>query len=57
MQQTPALADPQPLGSGPPNRHGMPQLQVGQTPTAPGKWPVLAAVGGQSDQWPSASCS
>jgi len=33
--------DPHPLGSGPPNRHGMPQLPVGQTPTAPGKWPVL----------------
>lgn len=33
--------DPQPLGSGPPNRHGMPQLPIGQTPTAPGKWPVL----------------
>jgi DMSO/TMAO reductase YedYZ molybdopterin-dependent catalytic subunit len=30
-----------PLGSGPPNRHGMPKLPVGQTPTAPGKWPVL----------------
>jgi DMSO/TMAO reductase YedYZ molybdopterin-dependent catalytic subunit len=41
MAQTPALADPQPLGSGPPNRHGMPQIPIGQTPTAPGKWPVL----------------
>lgn len=41
MQQSPALADPQPLGSGPPNRHGMPKVPVGQTPTAPGKWPVL----------------
>jgi DMSO/TMAO reductase YedYZ molybdopterin-dependent catalytic subunit len=41
IQQTPALADPQPLGDGPPNRHGMPQIPVGQTPTAPGKWPVL----------------
>jgi len=41
MQHTPALADPQPLGSGPANRHGMPQLPVGQTATAPGKWPVL----------------
>jgi DMSO/TMAO reductase YedYZ molybdopterin-dependent catalytic subunit len=38
---TPALADPQPLGSGPPNRHGMPKIPPGQTPTAPGKWPVL----------------
>jgi DMSO/TMAO reductase YedYZ molybdopterin-dependent catalytic subunit len=41
IQQTPALSDAQPLGSGPPNRHGMPQIPVGQTPTAPGKWPVL----------------
>jgi len=41
MAQTPALADSQPLGSGPPNRHGMPQIPIGQTPTAPGKWPVL----------------
>ena len=35
--QTPAVADPQPQGSGPPNRHGMPKIPVGQTPTAPGK--------------------
>src|SRR5215468_11445702 len=41
MQQTPAQADAQPLGSGAPNRHGMPKVPVGQTPTAPGKWPVL----------------
>jgi DMSO/TMAO reductase YedYZ molybdopterin-dependent catalytic subunit len=41
MRRTPALSDAQPLGSGPPNRHGMPKLPVGQTPTAPGKWPVL----------------
>jgi DMSO/TMAO reductase YedYZ molybdopterin-dependent catalytic subunit len=41
MEQTPAMADSQPLGSGPPNRHGMPKVPVGQTPTAPGKWPVL----------------
>ena len=39
--RTPAMADPQPQGSGPPNRHGMPKIPVGQTPTAPGKWPVL----------------
>lgn len=37
--QTPGLADPQPLGSGPLNRHGMPKLPVGQTPSK--KWPVL----------------
>jgi DMSO/TMAO reductase YedYZ molybdopterin-dependent catalytic subunit len=41
MLNSPALADAQPLGSGPPNRHGMPRIPVGQTPTAPGKWPVL----------------
>jgi len=41
MRETPAAADAQPAGSGPPNRHGMPQVPVGQTPTAPGKWPVL----------------
>ena len=41
MQRTPGVADERPLGSGPPNRHGMPKLPVGQTPTAPGKWPVL----------------
>src|SRR5262245_66514005 len=41
MRETPAAADAAPQGSGPPNRHGMPQVPVGQTPTAPGKWPVL----------------
>jgi DMSO/TMAO reductase YedYZ molybdopterin-dependent catalytic subunit len=41
MRETPAVADAQPAGSGPPNRHGMPQVPVGQTPTTPGKWPVL----------------
>ena len=41
IAQTPAMSDGQPLGSGPPNRHGMPKLPVGQHATAPGKWPVL----------------
>lgn len=41
MQSTPGMSDTRPLGSGPPNRHGMPKIPVGQTPTAPGKWPVL----------------
>jgi len=41
MRATPGIADTKPLGSGPPNAHGMPKLPVGQTPTAPGKWPVL----------------
>ena len=36
---TPSIADPSPLGSGPSNRHGMPQMPVGQSPTK--KWPVL----------------
>lgn len=39
MSKTPALSDPRPLGSGPPNRHGMPQVPPGQTITE--KWPVL----------------
>jgi DMSO/TMAO reductase YedYZ molybdopterin-dependent catalytic subunit len=41
MRNTPAMADDAPQGSGEPNRHGMPKLPVGQTATAPGKWPVL----------------
>jgi DMSO/TMAO reductase YedYZ molybdopterin-dependent catalytic subunit len=39
IQETPSLADPKPLGSGPPNRHGMPQIPVGQKAVT--KWPVL----------------
>lgn len=39
MEATPALADPKPRGSGPPNRHGMPRLPVGQVETK--AWPVL----------------
>jgi DMSO/TMAO reductase YedYZ molybdopterin-dependent catalytic subunit len=39
MQSTPSLSDTSPRGSGPPNRHGMPRLPVGQTETK--KWPVL----------------
>jgi DMSO/TMAO reductase YedYZ molybdopterin-dependent catalytic subunit len=30
MQGTPARSDPRPMGSGPPNRHGMPTLPPGQ---------------------------
>ncbi|GEJ58512.1 sulfite oxidase-like oxidoreductase [Anaeromyxobacter diazotrophicus] len=37
--RTPSRADARPLGSGPPNRHGMPKLPVGQSVTT--KWPVL----------------
>ncbi len=48
MDGTPSRADARPLGSGPPNRHGMPKLPPDQTPTAPGKWPVLD-LGGQPD--------
>jgi DMSO/TMAO reductase YedYZ molybdopterin-dependent catalytic subunit len=36
---TPSMADPEPLGSGPLNRHGMPKLPVDQVQTK--KWPVL----------------
>ncbi|MEZ4381237.1 MAG: molybdopterin-dependent oxidoreductase [Nannocystaceae bacterium] len=39
MQATPSLADGAPLGSGPANRHGMPELPPGQHLTK--KWPVL----------------
>ncbi|MEN0063921.1 MAG: molybdopterin-dependent oxidoreductase [Myxococcota bacterium] len=39
MASTPAVADDRPLGEGPPNRHGMPQVPIGQTVTE--KWPVL----------------
>jgi DMSO/TMAO reductase YedYZ molybdopterin-dependent catalytic subunit len=48
MKETPSLSDAKPLGSGPRNRHGMPRIPVGQTPTAPGKWPVLD-LGAQPD--------
>jgi len=41
IEATPGSADAKPLGSGPKNRHGMPRVPVGQTPTATGKWPVL----------------
>jgi len=36
---TPGMADASPLGTGPTNRHGMPQLPVGQSRSK--KWPVL----------------
>src|SRR5688572_28071733 len=39
MRRTPSVADPRPQGTGPRNRHGMPQLPVGQYATD--KWPVL----------------
>ncbi|GAB2801857.1 sulfite oxidase-like oxidoreductase [Rhabdobacter roseus] len=39
IKSTPSLADDQPLGSGPANRHGMPKLPEGQFETQ--KWPVL----------------
>ena len=39
MQGTPSMADGKPLGTGAPNRHGMPVVPVGQTITH--KWPVL----------------
>ncbi|ULQ54156.1 molybdopterin-dependent oxidoreductase [Flavihumibacter fluvii] len=39
IRNTPSVADATPRGSGPINRHGMPQVPVGQTVTQ--KWPVL----------------
>ena len=39
MTSSPGVADDAPQGSGPTNRHGMPQLPVGQVLTK--KWPVL----------------
>ncbi|MCA9636498.1 MAG: sulfite oxidase-like oxidoreductase [Myxococcales bacterium] len=39
MRSTPSVADERPQGSGPPNRHGMPQLPPDQYLTK--KWPVL----------------
>ncbi len=39
MQTTPSLADDEPMGTGPRNRHGMPQLPPDQYETR--KWPVL----------------
>lgn len=38
--QSPSRSDPRPLGKGPPNRHGMPQVPIGQHVTK-GNWPVL----------------
>ncbi|MDB4944127.1 MAG: oxidoreductase molybdopterin binding [Labilithrix sp.] len=37
--ETPSMADDRPMGSGPPNRHGMPRLPPEQVETT--KWPVL----------------
>jgi len=39
MAATPSVADDRPMGEGPPNRHGMPQVPPGQYVTQ--KWPVL----------------
>jgi hypothetical protein len=39
MKQTPSVADERPMGKGKINRHGMPEIPVGQTET--NKWPVL----------------
>ena len=39
IEKTPARSDPRPLGAGPPNQHGMPQIPVGQVETK--QWPVL----------------
>ena len=39
IRSSPAASDTKPLGLGPPNRHGMPKLPVGQHLTE--NWPVL----------------
>jgi len=39
MKRTPSVSDERPQGSGPPNRHGMPKLPVGQRQVT--SWPVL----------------
>jgi DMSO/TMAO reductase YedYZ molybdopterin-dependent catalytic subunit len=39
MRETPSQSDQNPLGTGPANRHGMPELPVGQVHSK--KWPVL----------------
>lgn len=39
MADSPGIADDAPQGTGPTNRHGMPQLPIGQVRTK--KWPVL----------------
>ncbi|MEO5889822.1 MAG: sulfite oxidase-like oxidoreductase [Ferruginibacter sp.] len=39
IKLTPSVSDDKPMGSGAPNRHGMPVVPVGQTITT--KWPVL----------------
>ncbi|MDP4262532.1 MAG: molybdopterin-dependent oxidoreductase [Bacteroidota bacterium] len=39
IKQTPSVADNRPMGTGKPNRHGMPVIPIGQTETK--KWPVL----------------
>lgn len=46
IKQTPSVADERPMGSGKPNRHGMPEIPIGQTET--NKWPVLD-LGAQPD--------
>ena len=39
IKQTPSVADDKPMGTGRPNRHGMPVVPIGQVITK--KWPVL----------------
>lgn len=39
MKSTPSMADDQPMGRGKVNRHGMPEIPIGQIVTT--KWPVL----------------
>ncbi|MBV70603.1 MAG: oxidoreductase [Myxococcales bacterium] len=39
IKSSPSISDPEPMGSGPLNRHGMPRLPIDQFETR--KWPVL----------------
>jgi DMSO/TMAO reductase YedYZ molybdopterin-dependent catalytic subunit len=41
MKATPSLADPEPQGDGPRNRHGMPKEPPGQNVLEQHEWPVL----------------
>jgi DMSO/TMAO reductase YedYZ molybdopterin-dependent catalytic subunit len=41
MRRTPSLADPDPKGEGPANRHGMPREPPGQNVLERKQWPVL----------------
>ncbi len=41
MRRTPSLSDGEPMGEGPPNRHGMPREPPGQNVLEKREWPIL----------------